>query len=752
MAGENRCAAIWPFLGCEEKGASMIATEMGSQHTFNQWLRSILGDLVLDTVRMGRVQAVSVIGSRPSSHIRPVDSQLGGLMRATRFFFSLLAISLCFALRARAQVANVGDDTSAPIPGVGHDYIKMLSETVVPSNGSASLRIGVPMPKGRGLTLPFAFAYETNPVHHLAAMGNGTAGWISDSSNVNLSSGGWSYSAPVLTWGTPNRTWTNYSATPPITYPCPFATGYVFQYPAGGRHAMGLADGDLPTCRSVPNPPFSVYAGGDPQYYASMPNLSSSGNWQPPVTVSDVRGAVYYFSQQGLPDYLEDRNGNKIVVIHTNGQPMGVFTITDTLGRNLMNSSGLGPSGTTNTLSFSGLTYQVTWKTTSANFSVSSTNYSTSGMGCQPPPAVSHSQTLVQSITIPNSKQYKFYYGDDNPDPNFKNPYGILSEIDYPTGGWVKYTYTLVQWELGDYTASRDVSPSVSCHYLYSVPLVASRQVGFGGSSQPVLVQTFNYSSNLNSGGGWNQKTVTVTTTDKTKNQSQQTIYTYSPLTIPFPPNEESTYGSGTQIPLEQSVQYFDWNGSLLRTVNKAWNQEPFDLISEQKTLENGLTSKVTYSYKYYSSYQFSPYRDVLGRMLEKDQYDFAQTSPTKKTVITYETFGATPISPSGPYDKPCKIAVYDNTGNLAAETDYLYDGGTTVCGSPGTPSISNVANLTGHDETHYGASSSAHRANLIKVTNCLTVSGTCPAGSPSTTYTYDETGQTLSNKDPNGN
>src|SRR5260370_35366892 len=106
----------------------MIATEMGSQHTFNQWLRSILGDLVLDTVRMGRVQAVSVIASRPSSPIRPVDSQLGGLMRATRFFFSLLAISLCFALRSRAQPANVGDATSAPIPGVRPDYNKMPPE------------------------------------------------------------------------------------------------------------------------------------------------------------------------------------------------------------------------------------------------------------------------------------------------------------------------------------------------------------------------------------------------------------------------------------------------------------------------------------------------------------------------------------------------------------------------------------------------------------------------------------------------
>jgi hypothetical protein len=65
---------------------------------------------------------------------------------------------------SRAQIANVTDSTSTPVPGLGHDYIHMLAETVNPANGSVSLRIHVPLPPGRNLTLPFAFAYDSNGV------------------------------------------------------------------------------------------------------------------------------------------------------------------------------------------------------------------------------------------------------------------------------------------------------------------------------------------------------------------------------------------------------------------------------------------------------------------------------------------------------------------------------------------------------------------------------------------------------------
>jgi hypothetical protein len=43
----------------------------------------------------------------------------------------------------------------------------MLSETVNPANGSLSLRIQIRMPKGRGITFPFGFAYDSNSVTHL---------------------------------------------------------------------------------------------------------------------------------------------------------------------------------------------------------------------------------------------------------------------------------------------------------------------------------------------------------------------------------------------------------------------------------------------------------------------------------------------------------------------------------------------------------------------------------------------------------
>jgi hypothetical protein len=112
-------------------------------------------------------------------------------------------------------------------------------ETVNPANGSVSLRLHVPIPNGRGLSIPFAFAYDSNGVHHLAADGNGGSFWISDSSF--LSQGGWSYSAPLLSFA---------SLSVPYFYgggSCGFTSEFVFQDPAGGRHSLGLSSTDNQT-------------------------------------------------------------------------------------------------------------------------------------------------------------------------------------------------------------------------------------------------------------------------------------------------------------------------------------------------------------------------------------------------------------------------------------------------------------------------------------------------------------------------
>jgi hypothetical protein len=79
-------------------------------------------------------------------------------------FRSLLALSffLLAGSLSQAQVGNVTDTEATPAPGAGHNYIGGLNETVNPATGSLSVRIAVPMPQGRGLTLPFAFEYDSN--------------------------------------------------------------------------------------------------------------------------------------------------------------------------------------------------------------------------------------------------------------------------------------------------------------------------------------------------------------------------------------------------------------------------------------------------------------------------------------------------------------------------------------------------------------------------------------------------------------
>ena len=113
----------------------------------------------------------------------------------SRHLVKSLCVLLSFSGFALAQITSIGDDTSTPIPGAGHDYMKMVNETVNPANGSVSIRIGVPMPPGRGLTLPFYFAYDSNGVRHM--MGDsGAAEWYS--SFDRFSEGGWSYTVPRL--------------------------------------------------------------------------------------------------------------------------------------------------------------------------------------------------------------------------------------------------------------------------------------------------------------------------------------------------------------------------------------------------------------------------------------------------------------------------------------------------------------------------------------------------------------------------
>ena len=116
----------------------------------------------------------------------------------------LLSTFFTFVVSCSAfgQMIAVTNSTSTPIPGAGHDYLKLLSETVNPANGSLSLRLQVPVPKGRGPSVPFSFAYDSNgvefPIPLYSVPGVSTWGTANITSGPQVLIGGWSYSVPML--------------------------------------------------------------------------------------------------------------------------------------------------------------------------------------------------------------------------------------------------------------------------------------------------------------------------------------------------------------------------------------------------------------------------------------------------------------------------------------------------------------------------------------------------------------------------
>src|SRR5258706_15957460 len=125
---------------------------------------------------------------------------MSSLRVSLRPLLRILLTLICPSL-AWGQVIAVTTSTSTPIPGAGHDYIKLLSETVDPANGSLSLRLQVPVPQGRGMSVPFSFAYDSNgtvfPIPSPGGPGLSSWGVAKTDSGIKLVSGGWGHSLPL---------------------------------------------------------------------------------------------------------------------------------------------------------------------------------------------------------------------------------------------------------------------------------------------------------------------------------------------------------------------------------------------------------------------------------------------------------------------------------------------------------------------------------------------------------------------------
>jgi RHS repeat-associated protein len=733
--------------------------------------------------------------------------------------YALLTFLFCASLAptaAHAQLGAVTGSNSTPVPGAGHDYIHLLNETVDPSSGNLSLRIQVPMPPARGITVPFSFNYDSNATQAYANIiflpqGGGTnipsinctpymggfqciedppnvgtpppPGDFSVSPEFNLAAT-WSSNTPHIVSSSAEFPMYNYAASQ--FYYCHVYTGFVFYDSSGAAHQLPVAfawpdfsEGTDACSWDVEQNsdfggiqyPNENLSGGDGQYqawfaYPGCTNNTTGGCSLAFATSGDVAlnvagpdGTVYSFFSLGYGvqyPSIEDRNGN-VAAVGGGGQAPSNHTgaITDTMGR-LALSVSTSSTSTSDTVSGLGGSYTVTYGTATASWTPGSTLVYGTSSSCPTFPGVGGLIQVITAITLPNGQQYTFSY-----DPT----YGLLDKITYPTGGYVQYV-----WGVNPRSAA--LSYGGNCMFTYDKPAVVQRNVSFDGSTI-ALEQTFSYATNWNDNGlntVWSQKTTTVTTNDQVSGTSYQTKYTYGSITNPPTPDTPTPtsdiyLGGDLQIPVEQTVQYQGTNGGVLRTTTKNWFDQ-FHLACELDTLDSGQIRGEFYSYGF------------GGVVTDVKEYDYGNSPPvavcqnsltapssphpSRETLTTYQSFAPTPTYPAYPsiLDRPCSVLVYGNGGQTngpkVAETDYLYDGGASVCGTAGTPSVASANSPVQHNSAYaYNASSQPPRGNVTSVIRqCFQGSTACPQtqGNPTTTYTYDETGQVTSMTDPCGN
>ena len=712
-----------------------------------------------------------------------------------------------------ALVTSVNDQTQAPIPGAGHNYQHLLGETVNYSNGSVNLKISFPVRKGRGITLPLKLTYNSgsvNQVDTLAFSGN-TPAWDDPISDPGPH--GWDSGFPV------RATVQLFSVNQPpngntqATYiPCNYQTGMTFTDMDGVTHDLYVFAQQPASQPPATIPANQVYActtaftqppTGDGQVVATINpaqaavNLASSNSTfsSVPFTVMDKNGTTYSFQPTTMyptgsggyfiPTSISDRNGNQI----------NVSSGIDTLGLPISSVSG---SGSTQTVTVNDLTFTETWGTENVNYNaaINGGEESQAGTGCQPWPStaagttnVSGSRSILSSILLPNSQSYSFYYGANNPnDSSILNNFGLLNQVIYPDGGWIKYTWGLPPALAG--TGATQYNEAVSfgstvanindqtetvtyyqttfgCVWQYQTPVLLKRQVSFDGKTV-AQVQQFQYSTawQYDANGisnGWTQKVTTVTTTDNLRGGiSSKTVYTYSPYYVPAQPLASGV--NANLLPLEDTITYYDWGQTTpLKTTQKQWLDQ-FNLSSETTTYStangprvsgtvykyiSGLCTNILLLYNQSLNISTNPVQSLVY-LSEQDDYDYGNGQLgllSKKTIYNYQCFNspfpnATPPITTIP-PQISGITIEDGSGTIKAATRYGFDG-------------TSITSLTSNPVQHglNYVSGPSVRGNLTSATKCSTLpsSATASCSGPTVTYTYDYSGQPSSMTDPKGN
>lgn len=677
---------------------------------------------------------------------------------ALAFFFILSLAIVILPLPCLAQVPDPVTMASAPIPGAGHHYIGTGGETVNPADGSFSFNLPFTPAAGRQLSIPFAVTYASPESFYVTNGEPGsipspgvwwgvTSKWMSSPFEIN----GWGYELPSI-----SGTTSLLQAFPNFCGSTQQGTAYILAnsnllFRGADNIQRGLSMGDVFEYFSV-----SPCSGTQPNRQVntgqSIHGIAAAAPWATPsgaapVTVFDQSGTVYKFRDGStgmtygsvawglLAQSITDRNGNQITA-NGNGYK-------DTMGRNVISWTGIGNDGDQLTVAGLGGNVKLHWAPVNASFTLSGTFASGSDSSCH---FATSSVTLneVSEIDLPNGRTYLFSYAG--------NPYGRVSKITFPDGGYVRYRWGLNPQSQGraltGYLSGDMSNGTIQCIFKYDVPAIRERWVSYDGQTEP-LHQSFDYGTQgltvSGSGVSWTSKTTTVTATDSISGQTTVTTYTYGPTA-----HDPTGFGNNSQIPpvpVETSVKYADGSGTVAKTINKTWASS-HALSVEQTVLETGQNTTTVRCYdgseQVTDLYEFGLYPDEGTGSLPSCAIpgSLSPVGPLLRHTITayHPFFGGLPSAQPGSdgniigthiVNAADTVTVADGVGNTVKQTTFGYS---NVVQSSGTGV--GLVTAPGPD-----------RGNVVSIVRRIDNSN-----SATTTYTYYDTGQPHTMTDPCGN
>lgn len=489
-------------------------------------------------------------------------------------------------------------------------------------------------------------------------------------SNFEVMSGG--AEGPILSW----FPWTWVQGTPPMG-PGWTLTGHPGLFAQPGTTSTG-------------NPIISMPDGST----YSLSGWSGGPQGEDP-TGPDQQGADVYFSHGSSDDLIlkngitvtpqcylcggtpeqgpSEQSGYNEVETDTQGDTITFSDnlITDAVGRQVTVSS------TASSISFtypdptvSGRTQTVT-----VDFENVAFNCSGSEVGITAPV---NTYEMPTSVVLPNGLQYTFQY----------DACGVLRQINYPDGGYTRYSYTEVQLAV---VAGNDQ------YYPYPVNEVTQKAVcpvpvsvtPYTDDQCPVPEEVTTYQP---VSGGYNNSQNTVIDPAANANEvgGTKTVYQFSQAD-PDPAVESQ----GSEI----SRQIYDYSSNrLLKTVTTTyltsqsqaesacenipggWVDLPTLPATQITQLDNGLQSEVAWHYN------CNMIEQGPTQLMEKDEYDFgAQPDSTllRKTTYTWanlddpSAYGwPTSSNPNAKHilDRKTSVIVSDGNGKQLSKTLYSYD------------------------------------------------------------------------------